>query len=343
MKALLLEEYKKLAIVEYPEPEIGPDDILVRVASCGICGSDVHGFDGGSGRRIPPIIMGHEASGTVAKTGSNVKRFKQDDRVTFDSMINCGKCVYCRKGQPNLCADRRVLGVSCGDYRRHGAFAEFVAVPQHIVYAIPEAVSFDQAAMVEPVSVALHAANLAQASLGDSCVVVGAGMIGLLTVQAMRIAGCGLIISVDLDEGRLTLAKTSGADVTINAKNEDVAATVRKLTAGEGADIVMEAVGANATVLSSIDSVRKGGTVVLIGNVTKDTTLPLQSVVTREVRLQGSCASANDYPACLDLMGRGAFKVEPMISATVPLDKGPEMFDRLYAHEAGLTKVILKP
>ncbi len=343
MKALLLEEYKKLAIVEYPEPEIGPDDILVRVASCGICGSDVHGFDGGSGRRIPPIIMGHEASGTVAKTGSNVTRFKQDDRVTFDSMINCGRCMYCRKGQPNLCTDRRVLGVSCGDYRRHGAFAEFVAVPQHIVYAIPAAVSFDQAAMVEPVSVALHAANLAQVSLGDSCVVVGAGMIGLLTVQAMRIAGCGLIVSVDLDDSRLKLAKTSGADVTINAKNEDVPAAIRKLTGGEGADVVMEAVGANATVLSSIDSVRKGGTVVLIGNVTKDTTLPLQSIVTREVRLQGSCASANDYVACLDLMGRGAFKVEPMISATVPLDKGPEMFDRLYAHEAGLTKVILKP
>lgn len=343
MKALLLEEYKKLAIVEYPEPEIGPDDILVRVASCGICGSDVHGFDGGSGRRIPPIIMGHEASGTVAKAGANVKRFKQDDRVTFDSMINCGRCVYCRKGQPNLCADRRVLGVSCGDYRRHGAFAEFVAVPQHIVYAIPEAVSFDQAAMVEPVSVALHAANLAQVSLGDSCVVVGAGMIGLLTVQAMRIAGCGLIVSVDLDDSRLKLAKTSGADVTINAKDADVTARVRELTGGEGADIVMEAVGANATVLSSIDSARKGGTVVLIGNVTKDTTLPLQSIVTREVRLQGSCASANDYTACLDLMGRGAFRVEPMISATVPLDKGPEMFDRLYAHEAGLTKVILKP
>jgi L-iditol 2-dehydrogenase len=343
MKALLLEEYKKLAIVEYPEPEIGPDDILVRVASCGICGSDVHGFDGGSGRRIPPIIMGHEASGTVAKAGSNVKRFKQNDRVTFDSMINCGRCMYCRKGQPNLCTDRRVLGVSCGDYRRHGAFAEFVAVPQHIVYAIPETVSFDQAAMVEPVSVALHAANLAEASLGDCCVVVGAGMIGLLTVQAMRVKGCGLIISVDLDDSRLKLAKTSGADVTINAKDADVPARVRELTGGEGADIVMEAVGANATVLSSIDSVRKGGTVVLIGNVTKDTTLPLQSIVTREVRLQGSCASANDYPACLDLMGRGAFKVKPMISAIVPLDKGPEMFDRLYSHEPGLTKVILKP
>lgn len=145
-------------------------------------------------------------------------------------------------------------------------------------------------------------------------------MIGLLTVQAMRVKGCGQIIAVDLDDSRPELAKKSGADVTINAKS-DVVARVRELTAGEGADIVMEAVGANATVLASIDSVRKGGTVVLIGNVTKDTTLPLQSVVTREVRLQGSCASANDYPACLELMGRGAVKVEPMISATVPLSR----------------------
>lgn len=343
MKALLLEEYKKLKVVDFPEPEIGPDDLLVRVASCGICGSDVHGFDGGSGRRIPPIVMGHEASGTVARAGANVTRFKEGDRVTFDSMINCGRCLYCRKGQPNLCNDRRVLGVSCGDYRRHGAFAEYVAVPQHIVYPIPEGLSFDHAAMVEPVSVAVHAANLANVQLGDSCLVVGAGMIGLMTIQAMRTAGCGKIFVADLDASRLALAKEMGADVAINPKEADVAKTVRELTAGEGADLVMEAVGANATVLASIDSVRKGGTAVLIGNVTKDTTLPLQSIVTREVRLQGSCASANDYPACMELMSRGAIRVAPMISLTAPLEQGPEMFDRLYAHEAGLTKVILKP
>jgi L-iditol 2-dehydrogenase len=147
----------------------------------------------------------------------------------------------------------------------------------------------------------------------------------------------------DLDDGRLALAKKLGADVTINAKKEDVVERVRELTGGEGADVVMEAVGADPTVQASIGSARKGASVVLIGNVTPTVTLPLQSVVTREIRVQGSCASNNDYPACLELMSRGAIQVEPMISLTAPLDAGPEMFTRLYAHEAGLTKVILKP
>jgi L-iditol 2-dehydrogenase len=343
MKALVLEEYKKLRLAEVPEPEVGPQDVLVRVASCGICGSDVHGYDGSTGRRIPPVIMGHEAAGTVARTGSEVKRFREGGRVTFDSMISCLRCDYCRRGQPNLCSDRRVLGVSCGDYRRHGAFAEYVVVPQHIVFAIPEAVSFDHAAMVEPVSVAVHAANLAQARLADSVLVVGAGTIGLMTLQAMRVNGCGLLVVSDLDEGRLALAKKLGADVVIHAGRENAVERVRELTGGEGADVVMEAVGADATVQASILAARKGGTVVLIGNVTPNVSLPLQSVVTREIKVQGSCASANDYPACLELMGRGAIQVAPMISLTVPLERGPEMFARLYALVPGLTKVILRP
>ena len=182
------------------------------VQSCGICGSDVHGFDGSSGRRIPPVIMGHEASGVVAKTGAAVSRFREGDRVTFDSMISCGLCVFCRQGRPNLCDNRRVLGVSCQEYRRHGAFAEYVAVPEHIVVKIPEGLAFNEAAMVEPVSVAVHAVNITPLRLGDTAVVIGAGMIGLLTLQALLAAGCGRVVSVDLEDDRLALAKRLGAD-----------------------------------------------------------------------------------------------------------------------------------
>lgn len=343
MKALLLTEYKKLSVTDVDEPELGEHDVLVRVHSCGICGSDVHGYDGSSGRRIPPIIMGHEAAGVIAKTGSGVKRFREGQRVTFDSMISCGRCAYCRRGEPNLCDDRMVLGVSCGDYRRHGAFAEFVSVPEHILYAIPESLAFDHAAMVEPVSVAVHAANLTPVSLGDSCLVVGAGMIGLLTMQAIRAAGCARVAIADLDENRLALARKLGADLTINPRNSDVAETVREWTDGQGADVVLEAVGATPTVKASIDSVRKGGTVTLIGNVTPTVEFGLQAVVTREVRVQGSCASANDYPACLELMAAGVIQVEPMISRKAALEEGPNMFERLYNHDPELTKVILNP
>ena len=344
MKALVLEDYKKLTLAnDYPEPELAPNEILVQVRSCGICGSDVHGYDGSTGRRIPPVIMGHEASGVVAKTGPAVKRFREGDRVTFDSMISCGLCYFCRRGRPNLCDDRRVLGVSCGEYRRHGAFAEYVNVPEHIVYPIPEALSFDHAAMVEPVSVAVHAVDITPVQLGDTAVVIGAGMIGLLTLQALRTAGCGRILIADLADDRLALAKQLGADDVINSGKTDVPAVVKEATQGRGADVALEAVGATPTVKMCVDSVRKGGAVTLIGNVTPTVELGLQAVVTREISVLGSCASANDYPACLELMARGAIQVKPMISATGPLESGPEFFTRLYSHEPNLTKVILNP
>jgi L-iditol 2-dehydrogenase len=344
MKALVLEDYKKFTLVnDYAEPAVASNEILVQVRSCGICGSDVHGYDGSSGRRIPPVIMGHEASGVVAKTGASVTRFREGDRVTFDSMISCGACYFCRHGRPNLCDDRRVLGVSCGEYRRHGAFAEYVNVPEHIVYAVPDGLSFDHAAMVEPVSVAVHAVDITPIQLGDTALVVGAGMIGLLTLQALRTAGCGRIVIADLADDRLELAKKLGADDAVNSGATDVAKYVQDLTSGRGADVALEAVGATPTVKMCLDSVRKGGAVTLIGNIAPTVELGLQSVVTREISVFGSCASANDYPACLDLMARGAIQVAPMISATGPLESGPEFFTRLYGREPNLTKVILNP
>ncbi|MCY3775911.1 MAG: galactitol-1-phosphate 5-dehydrogenase, partial [Candidatus Aminicenantes bacterium] len=300
MKALVLNQYKKLDLLDVPSPGAAPDEVLVRVRSCGICGSDVHGYDGSSGRRIPPVIMGHEASGVVAEVGAAVRAFDPGDRVTFDSMICCRSCIFCRAGRPNLCEDRRVLGVSCGDYRRHGAFAEYVTVPEHVVFRVPDGVSFDEAAMVEPVSVAVHAVARANPALGDKALVVGAGMIGLLTIQALRSAGCGRIFAVDLAADRLRLAKELGADETIQSgAGTDVPAVMREMTGGLGADVVMEAVGIAETVAMSIESVRKGGTVVLIGNIAPTVGFGLQSVVTREIDVLGSCASSNDYPACL--------------------------------------------
>jgi len=343
MKALVLEEYKKLVINDVPEPAIASGEVLIQVHSCGICGSDVHGYDGSSGRRIPPVIMGHEASGTIAKLGADVTGFAEGDRVTFDSMISCGRCRFCRGGTPNLCDDRMVLGVSCEDYRRNGAFAEYVNVPAHIVFKVPEVLPFNEAAMVEPVSVAVHAVNLTPVGLADTALVVGAGMIGLLTVQALRAAGCGTIIATDLADDRLEAAKKMGADVTLNPKSTDVVETAKELTNGAGVDIAMEAVGAEVTVATAIDSVRKGGSITLIGNIAPTINFGVQSVVTREIAVRGSCASSNDYPACLDLMGRGVIRTTDLISATTPLEDGPVMFDRLYGHEPGLTKVILNP
>jgi L-iditol 2-dehydrogenase len=320
MNALLLTQYMQLEMVEMPVPAIGPDDVLVRVRACGICGSDVHGLDGKTGRRIPPLVMGHEAAGEVVETGADVTDLRPGERVTFDSTVYCGRCFHCIRGEQNLCDNREVLGVSPGPYRRHGAFAEFVSVPRRIMYRLPENLSFEQAAMIEAVSVAVHAVSITPVRLGDTGMVVGTGMIGLLAIQAARHAGCIRVIAVDPDEGRLKLALAAGATDAVNPK----------------------AAGAMEAILA-IGGVRKGGAVTLVGNVSPQIELPLQSVVSRQIRLQGSCASNGEYPACIEMMSRGAIQVDPLISAVAPLQEGASWFDRLYRREPNLMKVILRP
>jgi L-iditol 2-dehydrogenase len=342
MKALLLSEYRRLEIADLPTPTAGSGEVLIRVGACGICGSDVHGYDGSSGRRIPPIVMGHEAAGQIAAVGSGVAELTEGDRVTFDSTIYCGACGYCRRGEVNLCDHRQVLGVSCGDYSRAGAFAEFVAVPARVVYKLPESISFAEAAMLEAVAVAIHGVSLAKISAESTALVVGAGTIGVLTLQALRAAGCKRALVSDVDETRLKMAKELGA-ADILLADKDVVAQILQRTGGMGVDVAIEAVGRNETVNAAIASVRKGGTVVLVGNISPEVTLPLQKVVTRQIRLQGSCASAGEYPEAIALMASGAIRVKPLITAIAPLAEGPAWFERLYAREPNLLKVVLTP
>ena len=343
MKSLLLPAYNHLEIVDLPVPEPSPGEVLIRVAACGICGSDVHGYDGSSGRRIPPIVMGHEAAGTVAALGAGVAGYSVGDRVTFDSTVYCGQCVYCQRGDINLCDNRQVIGVSCGDYRRYGAFAEYVAVPQRILYHLPDNLSFAEAAMLEAASVALHAVRVSLVKGGESALVIGAGMIGLLTMQAAKALGCARVLVSDVDVSRLSLAKRFGADEVLHAPGADLAAQVLKLTQGRGVDLAYEAVGRSETVNVAIDCTQKGGTVTLIGNIQPEVTLPLQKVVTRQLRLQGSCASAGEYPQAIDLIAGGKIEVGSLITAIAPLEEGPRWFERLYARESNLMKVILTP
>ena len=343
MKALVLEAYNQLVYQDVPEPTIEPDEVMIQVKTCGICGSDVHGMDGSTGRRIPPLIMGHEAAGIITDVGSNVEDFQPGQRVTFDSTVYCGSCFYCRRGEINLCDQRRVLGVSCDEYRQNGALAEYVAVPQQILHHLPQGVSFEHAAMVEPCSIALHAVDRMQISLNDTAVVVGAGMIGLLAIQALRLAGCGKIIALDIETEKFDLALQFGADFTLDSSQPEVVSEIKKLTDDRGADIVIEAVGITQTVKMALDSVRKGGSVTVIGNLSPQVELPLQRLVAHEIALYGSCASQGDYPTCLDMIAREAIIVQPLISAIAPLGEGANWFQRLYQKEKGLLKVILVP
>ena len=343
MKALVLSEYKQLDLVDMAKPQPGEDDVLIRILACGICGSDVHGYDGSTGRRLPPVVMGHEAAGIIEAVGGAVTGFQPGEHVTFDSTVFCGKCFYCRRGQVNLCDRREVIGVSTSDFRRTGAFAEYVTVPGHIVYPLPENMPFAHAALIEAVSVAVHAVSLTPIALDDTVVVVGAGMIGLLTLQAALLAGAGRVFVFDVDDTRLETARSLGATGTFNSQNANSMTDIQELTSNRGADVALECVGIADTVKLAIDVVRKGATVTLVGNVAPTVEIGLQSVVTRQIRLQGSCASSGEYPACISLISRGAIRVEAILSAVAPLEEGAEWFRRLYAHEPGLLKVVLQP
>ena len=343
MRALMLSAYEQLDVVDIPEPVCGSDEVVIRVEACGICGSDVHGYDGASGRRIPPIVMGHEAAGVIEQTGINVRGYKAGDRVTFDSTVYCGACEFCRRGEVNLCDNRQVLGVSCTDYRRDGAFAEKVLVPARILYKLPDALSFPEAAMLEAVSVGVHGVRVAGIRGGEVVLVIGAGMIGLLTAQAARAAGCARVIIADIDADRLRMAELVGIPETLQRSGDALVQEIMRLSGDRGVDVVLEAVGRAETVAAAIECVRKGGTVSLIGNIQPQVALPLQRVVTRQIRLQGSCASAGEYTDAIAMLSSGAITVKPLISAVSSLEDAAEWFRRLHAREPGLVKVVVTP
>lgn len=341
MKALVLKEYRKFSYEDVPLPRVGPEEVLLAIKACGICGSDVHGMDGSTGRRRPPIIMGHEASGVIETAGDAVKDWKPGQRVTFDSTIYCGVCEFCRRGEVNLCNQRRVLGVSCEDYSQNGAFAEFVAVPQRALYPLADTLSFEHAALVEPFAIALHATRRAAVAATDTAVVIGCGMIGLALVQILNATGCKRIIALDVAADKLDRAEKLGAWRALSSAA--ALPQILSLTNGVGADVAFEAVGIGETVDLAVRCLRKGGRAVLVGNVAPTVELPLQLAVTRELSLLGSCASAGEYPACLEMLARGEIDAAPLLSAVAPLASGAEWFERLYSREPGLLKVVLTP
>jgi L-iditol 2-dehydrogenase len=243
MKALVLEEYNKLIYKEVDTPDISENEVLIKVKACGICGSDIHGMDGSTGRRQPPLIMGHEASGEIVSTGSKVNKWKTGDRVTFDSTVYQLNDWYTLEGKYNLSDNREVMGVSSDDFKRHGAFAEYVAVPDHILYKIPDEVSFEEAAMVEPAAVALHAIKKGNPQIGESCVVVGTGMIGIFILKLLSVTGVSVLIAIDTDESKRKAAEKTGTTFSFDPSDVNLYSQISELTGGRGADLSFEAVG----------------------------------------------------------------------------------------------------
>lgn len=343
MKALLYTKPYTFEFTDVPDPTAGDDDVLVRVKACGICGSDVAGHTGKTGRRLPPLVMGHEAAGVVERVGRNVAGLAPGDRICFDSTVYCNQCPACKEGRFNRCIKRQVLGVSVPDFKRNGAFAELLAVPHWICAKLPDNMSFVQAALLEPASIGMHAASRVPISKDDTVVIVGAGTIGLFILQAARLRGAGTVIASDPNDFRLGLARRVGAKVCINPAKTDLKNRVLEQTGGRGADVVFEAVGFAETFRQAVSIARTGGHIVAVGNLQKEVEFNLQELVSRELTFTGSYASSGEFRTCIDLIASGRIDVAPLVSEVLPLREGPAAFKRLLEAKENLLKIVLEP
>jgi len=312
MKALVYQGPMTMTLEQIPNPVPGPGQVLAQVKAVGICGSDVHGFIGKTGRRKPPMIMGHEATGVVAQVGAGVTRFKPGDRVVLNPILSCGVCRNCRAGRPNICLDRHVLGVDLP-----GAYADYTKLAERMLWPMPNELSFVAGSLIEPLAVALHAVNLTPIRLMDTVAIVGTGTIGLLTLMAAKLAGAGTVIVTDKSVHRLDVAKRLGADVTINVDKEEPLPIVQSLTHGAGADAVIEAVGFSATVQQAMSLVRSGGHVTWIGNSQPNIEMNMQSVVTREVTVQGAYAYHDEFQQSIAAIAFGRINPLSLVEETV--------------------------
>ncbi|MDI9505676.1 MAG: galactitol-1-phosphate 5-dehydrogenase [Bacillota bacterium] len=340
MKALLLEKYGEPRICDVSCPIIADDEVLVRVHACAICGSDVHGYDGRSDRRRPPIIMGHEAAGEVAQVGNQVKRYREGDRVVFNSSLFCGTCSYCNHGRQNLCKSSRVFGVHCAGYKLDGAMAEFVAVPERILYHLPKGLDYTLAALAEPFSIALHAVGRTPMGLDETACVIGSGSIGLMLIKALKAAGCTRVAALDINQARLAHARAAGAMLTIDTSEPHWQEDWAKVFP-QGVDHSFEAVGAAQTLNNAIDLVKRGGSVTLVGNAAPSGVIDFQKIVLKELLLIGCYACANEYEVALRLMADKKADVSDIVSVTAPLEEGRKWFDILREGKQDVVKVVL--
>lgn len=338
MKALVYHGPEDLRWEEIADLHPGKDEVLVKIKAVGICGSDVHGYLGITGRRIPPMVMGHEFSGVISEVGAVVSTLKVGDRVAPYPVIFCGECEFCKQGKTHLCLHKKFLGVlDC-----NGAMAEYVCVPAKLALKLTDNISYNAGAMVEPISVAYRGVNTAGEISGKNVLIVGAGTIGLLALAIVKMRHPAKVLISDLSDTRLKIAREMGADLVINPSTEQFEEIVRKETDGAGMDIAIEAVGASPTVQQAMSSLKIGGRAVWIGNSAKMVNVNMQEIVTRELTVNGTYIyTFQDFSEVLDLLAGGKLKVEPIISLTAPLADGTELFNRLAKDPGPLIKVVL--
>jgi threonine dehydrogenase-like Zn-dependent dehydrogenase len=339
MKALVYEGPREMNVREVDVPTVEPDEVLIRVAYSGICGSELSGYLGQNALRRPPLIFGHEFSGTIAELGeqaTSMQELSVGQRVTANPLISCGRCEKCLGGRQQLCGRRKLLSASLP-----GSNAEYVKVSARFVYPLPENVSLEQGALVEPMACAVRAAELASVQPSHTVLVTGVGPIGLFIVQAVKIHGVRRIIAVDLNKDRLEMARRLGA-TTISPEEADTVEEVSRITDGKGVDIAVDAVGVGATRNQCVQSVTSGGRVIFEGLHEAESNLPINTMIRNEVTCIGSFAySSLNFGTALQWLAEGRIGLEGgMIES--PLEEGAKWFERLLGNQGNVSKVLLR-
>lgn len=338
MKAAVFHSKEEpLKIEDVPTPEHRADEVLVKVAGCGLCRTDLHYLKGLPTFKKPPIILGHEISGKIAELGDDVKNFEKGDSVLIPPVFACGECFFCRTGRGTICTNQIMIG-----NHRDGGFAEYIAVPASDIFKLPDEVPLVEGAIIsDAISTPYHAVvNRAKLKPGDSAVVYGCGGVGLNTVQMATVAGAN-VIAVDISPEKLDLAKQLGAVETINAKDvEDVAKTVRKLTGG-GVDVAFEVIGNPDTIQNAYESTRWGGSLIVVGYTHKDITINAGRMMFREIEVKGSLGCGlQDYPKIINMVKYGKIKVKELVTHKFSLDQINEGFDLLKANDPSLIRAV---
>lgn len=340
MKALMYKGPRKMEIVDLQKPIPQEGELLLKIKACGICGSDVHGYLGITGRRTAPMVMGHEFSAEVAGLGEGTTGdFHIGDRVVVQPCLSCWKCEKCREGYNNVCDTRRFLGVmDC-----NGAMQEYLCVPEKVVYKLPDNMSYSMGALIEAIAVAYSGVKKAGDLSGKNIVIIGAGTIGQLALKVVKTKNPKKVVISDLSDFRLEIAKKMGADITVNPGNEDFMEKVRSAFDGNLADISIEAVGISATVGQAIAALKPQGTCVWLGNSAKMIELNMQSVVTQELKIYGSYIYTHkDFGETIDFINKNNLDLSAIISKEITLEEAPQMFEELTIHTDKYLKCIIK-
>ena len=331
-----------MKIQDAPMPEPKDDEVLLKVEYVGICGSDIHGFE--SGPFIPPkdpnqkIGLGHECGGTVVGVGSKVKKIKVGDRVNIEPGIPCGKCKFCLSGHYNICPDVDFLATQ-PNYR--GALTNYITHPEALTYKRPDNMDTMEGALVEPAAVGMHAAMEADVKPGKKIVILGAGCIGLMTLQACRVMGATEIVVVDMIEKRLDMAAKLGAMETINGGKEDTVARAKEILGDLGADIVFETAGARATAAQTTKLVMRGGRIMIVGTVPGDTPVNFLNI-NREVKIQTVFRYANNYPMTIEAISSGRFDVKSMVTDIYDYKDVQRAFEESLSRKSEIIKGVIK-